>query len=416
MKKVLLIVATLLVVSPVMAQVTITAVQGGTYWADPPTDQNQAAIIRICYSLGPGDPNIRAFALDINVDSNCGFWNVSEFNVGENNYPSKPNGYGIFPGRFRQYINPIAPNWGDGNYSPLTYYNDPGASNTGIGWPIAVAELGYLGAGDSNMPARSGTLFRIDVNSYGWTGTAHLTIAADTMRGGIVSKDSNATIAASATNLNPTATFNVVFPPPGTTVPVCVGLTRDQCIAALNGVGLGHTDTNSPGTGQAMRQVLAIVPIAGTVVTPGSSVDINAVSWPIKATSSLSANWITNGRPACWAYPRQCHGDADGKKAGQNWVTGNDLTILKGALNVSPLPTGGTCADFDHKKAGQNWVTGTDLAILKANLNTAPPMCGDTSVKTDPNFWYWCNPTGGTCPTSPAGQVCAAAGTCPNSP
>ncbi len=71
-----------------------------------------------------------------------------------------------------------------------------------------IAELGYLGAGDGNMPAKSGTLFRIDVNAYGWTGTANLTIAADTMRGGVVSKDTNATT--TATNLP--VTIPVVFP------------------------------------------------------------------------------------------------------------------------------------------------------------------------------------------------------------
>jgi hypothetical protein len=231
MKKVLLIVAMLLVVSPVMATVTITATQQGTYWADPPTDHNEAAIIMITYSGLATDPNIRAFALDMNVDSNCGFWNIRDYNVGENN--SSKQGYGIFPGRFRAFVNATSPNWVDTNYTPLAAYNDPGASNTGIGYGIAIAELGYLGATDANMPAKSGTLFRIDVNSYGWTGTANLTIAADTMRGGVVSKDSNAT----TTSTNLPVTIPVVFPPLCTTPTNEVGVARATAEGVWTGQG-----------------------------------------------------------------------------------------------------------------------------------------------------------------------------------
>jgi hypothetical protein len=80
------------------------------------------------------------------------------------------------------------------------------------------------------------------------------------------------------------------------------------------------------------------------------------------------------------------------------------------------LPAGGACANFDHKKQVSYWVGTNDLAILKAYISKAEasvPMCGNTSVTTDPNFWYWCVPTGVTCPS---GQVCAPVGVCPNTP
>jgi hypothetical protein len=128
------------------------------------------------------------------------------------------------------------------------------------------------------------------------------------------------------------------------------------------------------------------------------------------------ANWITNGRPQCWAYPKQCRGDATGTKAGLNWVSSADLTILMGSLNINPLPPGGTCADSTHSKAGLNWVSSADLtnAMKYFNAGTPPDCCTPGSFASDPNWWYFCMPTGGT--YCPPGTVCAPAGVCPNTP
>jgi len=240
MKKVLLVVAMLLAVSQVMASVSITAFNEGTKVAADTNTLNRAASILITYS---GDVNVRAFALDINVDNGCNFTNIRDFNVGENN--STVQGYGIFPGRFRQFVNPIAPNWGDINYSPLTPWGDPGTTNTGIGYPVAIVEMGYLGAGDSNKPAKSGTLFRIDVNGYLFQGTAHLTISPDTMRGGVVDKDTNATT--TATNLP--ATFDIVFPSSCTSIPDLTGMTKAQADAAITAANAGFTPNGTPVVG-----------------------------------------------------------------------------------------------------------------------------------------------------------------------
>jgi hypothetical protein len=93
--------------------------------------------------------------------------------------------------------------------------------------------------------------------------------------------------------------------------------------------------------------------------------------------------WITVGKPACWCFVSQCHGDADGivnpgsPKAGipPHHVDGLDLGIL--ALgwqkpDTDPQFSTFICADFDHiqnpgsPKAGipAHRVDGLDLGIL----------------------------------------------------
>jgi hypothetical protein len=80
--------------------------------------------------------------------------------------------------------------------------------------------------------------------------------------------------------------------------------------------------------------------------------------------------WVAVGKPLCWCYPRQCHGDADGKKEGTaskgfQYVSSKDLDVLSacwlvkdppkgpGILNIPPVngvPV--ACADFKHSKFG----------------------------------------------------------------
>jgi hypothetical protein len=473
MKKVLLIVAMLLVVSPVMADVTVTAVPVGTAFIVSGTDR--AVTVRVGYT---GSTHVRAFALDLSVDSGCTIGKIRDFNVGENN--SAKQGYGIFPGRFRSFVNPATPDVcyaNATNYNPTPPWGDPGTTGTGLDMGSIIAEMGYLGAGDANMPATSGTLFTIDVNGYGFIGTAHLTISADTMRGGVVDKDTNATT--TATNLP--FTVDVVFPATCTTptpevgalkaiaenawtgqnftlsgtavydcanngkiisqdsacvttpapihytygvddqVPNVVGMTRANALAALAAHhSTAGTEVNGFGGAVAVGSVYAQSVASGTSTCTSSVVVLSISSYPIKATAvtnSFYANWVTMGKPACWAYPRQCHGDVDGKKLGNFWVSSNDLTILKGTINKlqSAIPAGGICASFTHKKLGNFWISSNDLTVLKAYVNkleSAIPVCGTPGV-SDPNYWYFCVPTGVACP---AGVTCATAGSCPNTP
>jgi hypothetical protein len=104
------------------------------------------------------------------------------------------------------------------------------------------------------------------------------------------------------------------------------------------------------------------------------------------------AQWVDASKPECWCYPRQCHGDGDGLKAGGTktgyyYVDAGDLNLLTGAWKVKNPPKGpgctGTmgCADFDHKKAGGTKtgyyrVDAGDLNILTANWKVKEPPKG----------------------------------------
>ena len=92
------------------------------------------------------------------------------------------------------------------------------------------------------------------------------------------------------------------------------------------------------------------------------------------------AEWADAGKPDCWCYPRQCHGDADGLKVGSPftgyyYVSQADLNILISAWQVKNPPQGPGlsgnqgCADFDRAKVGSPFtgyyrVSQDDLNIL----------------------------------------------------
>ena len=104
--------------------------------------------------------------------------------------------------------------------------------------------------------------------------------------------------------------------------------------------------------------------------------------------------WLLVGKPDCWCYPRQCHGDACNDAQGRlnYWASTNDLAVLIAAWNKPyPLIAGLTepisgelliCADFDHKPEGRlkYRVSPNDLSILIANWNIPnkpDPNCFD---------------------------------------
>jgi hypothetical protein len=109
--------------------------------------------------------------------------------------------------------------------------------------------------------------------------------------------------------------------------------------------------------------------------------------------------WVLVGRPECWCYPRQCHGDADGLKEGSAkkgyyYVHFDDLNVLLAGWNTKEPPFGpgiatvtgpngepGICADFAHDKEGSSkkgyWrVHFNDLNILIASWDVNEPDFG----------------------------------------
>lgn len=116
--------------------------------------------------------------------------------------------------------------------------------------------------------------------------------------------------------------------------------------------------------------------------------------------------WYPVGKPKCWCYPRQCHGDADGRFVGSiftgyYFVSPDDHNILMAAWKVTEPDFGpgiasiypGACADFNHARVGSPFtgyyhVSPDDHNILMAywkDLNpTVPDDCIPNSVEIDP--------------------------------
>jgi hypothetical protein len=121
----------------------------------------------------------------------------------------------------------------------------------------------------------------------------------------------------------------------------------------------------------------------------------------IKAEAPFYAAWVQYGKPACWAYAKNCKGDADGLKQGTTkqgfWHVGTgDLNVLLAAWEVKESATGttpsgpgilsvtnGICADFARDIQGTTkqgfWRVGTnDLNILLASWEVKEPATGTT--------------------------------------
>jgi hypothetical protein len=135
--------------------------------------------------------------------------------------------------------------------------------------------------------------------------------------------------------------------------------------------------------------VPAVVDLSGaTSIAIASSAELPA------ASRSDYAEWIAVGKPPCWTFPRQCHGDADGLKEGNAktgfyYVGPNDLNILIAAWQIKEPPLGpgiativnGICADFAHDQGGSATtgfyrVGSTDLNRLVENWLVKEPPAG----------------------------------------
>jgi hypothetical protein len=327
MRKALLIVAMLLLVTPVMAGVTITAVNEGI------TTLNGVpqATIRVGYTT---DVNVRAFALDMNVDGGMVLDRIKDFNTGEANgaQVGGKSGYGIFPGRFREYIVVTGPNWVDPNYTPVTAWNDQTAQGTGLDTNHVIVEMGTLYAGDTNRPALSGTLFRIDVNSQSQTACV-LTIKANATRGNVVGNDGNAV----ATNLPITlpVSFTVA-------VPNVVGQLRADANTLITGAQLVVKTTSGVYSDVcAVNVVMSQVPAANTVVPLGSDVNyvysLGVIQPPAQLlypTHDPDANIPVVWYAVAGATGYDLDRSADGGANWTNIVANQNITIKQNSVPV----------------------------------------------------------------------------------
>jgi hypothetical protein len=174
MRRILLIVAILLIATPAFATVTVNAV-----YNDP--CKNGTGLVTVSYVCSGGEA-VRAFGLDISVTGGVTIDSCNDFNVGDQ------NGYGIFPGKFRDYVNAASPNWKDPCYNPIAPALDPGAKG-GLGTAGVTLEMGSLYVGTA--PPSSGTLCVLDFNFHGAV-YGDLTMTVNTNRGGIVLENGTA--------------------------------------------------------------------------------------------------------------------------------------------------------------------------------------------------------------------------------
>jgi len=281
-QRILLIVAMLLIAAPAFATVKIDVTQGTG------NDVNKLTVSYDCN--GSPVEQVRAFALTFalgsagnsmvfsraepNQDQN----DVNDFFRGECNETNR--GYGIFPGQFKNRIDPGNPNWRDVYYTPIAPPNDVDACSTGLGMRTIIAELGTLYV-DDNTPASSGTLFTVRVTDPNHKVTDTLHVSANTVRGGVVLNSG-----ATATDTNLPFDKTITIPPIGCTVPDLNGMTMSDANTAISNAGFTNPPTISYASNcaVALGKVYSQVQAANTIIDCGTSIQYTA-SIPCKGDS-----------------------------------------------------------------------------------------------------------------------------------
>ena len=371
MKKIVLI-AVLLLAAPSMAAVNFTAVPetcGAAIYYD---------------ATGEGEL-VRAFALDITVDSGATITGVTDYKEGVS--VSGDKGYGIFPGSID--INDA----GDINDVGTPVADPcqlPSDTQLGLGTGGITIEMGSLYVDSANAPDPCGLLCKVVVDA-----DCNMTIAVNVSRGEVVMEgatqaSTNLPIVA-AVICGPT-TYTIAGNVASGAAPIkdlegvtITGLPGDP-VTDINGdytatVDAGWTGTTTPTKAQWS--------IPGKSYSPVSS-DMLSEDYTATATECYNASapdyawWAANGMPACWCYRKQCNGDTNGTSFLGKWVTVADNDLLKAAFGQTTLPPNGECADLNHAAFLGKRVTVADNDIMKLYFGqTVVPDCNEAHV----NAW-----------------------------
>lgn len=215
MKKLGLVMAVLMVVTaPVWATVTITCTPGAG------ADCNLVTV-----SWASNEPNkVRAFALDITVDSGAKIVSVSDPNVKYNIYPgSIVINTTTNPPTVTDYGTPVA-----NPYDPCTL---PGQTQPGLNSSGITIEMGslYYPTGDNspNAPPNSGKLLKFRVSK-----DCTVTVAENAIRGGIVLTNPSADPAVTLTGCTVVCAQVDCFPNTYTTYNDWKTLNKPDCWCA----------------------------------------------------------------------------------------------------------------------------------------------------------------------------------------
>lgn len=166
MRRSLFLIMALMLATPALGTVVITC------------NDEDNGVVSISYNASTETELVRAFALDVSVDSGATIEAIdgNSFSGGEGNK------YGIFPGTI-DLTDPNNPDWN----SPIAPSTDPGAEGTGLGTNRVILEMGSLYDPDVYAgPATSGQLCKLQLDL---TSDCNVAIVVEPTRGGIVMED-----------------------------------------------------------------------------------------------------------------------------------------------------------------------------------------------------------------------------------
>ena len=349
MRKTILVMAVLLFAAPAFAgTVELTVTDKGGGWAT------------IGYIA---DANVSGFGLKISADSGAVITDIDDYNVGES--VTGNIGYGIFPGTID--INEDT-GFVDSNGTPIAPPEDPcsHAGPTGLNTDTLIVEMGALYV-EGNEPPLSGTLISVEVD-----GDCTVCVEGESVRGNVVLTDANFAI------LDPAPPICTSIALVVCQVPDVVGDHCDAAIAEIiaEGFTIGNT-TTAVSDAVPWKYVISTNPAAGVEPGCGTAVDVEVSEGSdCYVGQPDEADWDAAGRPICWCFPRQCHGDADGIRHGFSpiigywWVGQPDLEIMVPGWLVKDPPKGPgilnqfvagravACGDFGHDLHGFSPVIG----------------------------------------------------------
>ena len=349
----LLIWAVLVSATPAMAAVNFTAVP-------------EAGAAAIYYDATGEGELVRAFALDITVDSGATITAITDYKEGVS--VSGDKGYGIFPGSIdineAGEVNDVGTPIAD----PCQLPSD---TLGGLGTGGITIEMGSLYAEAVNAPDPCGLLCKVEVDV-----DCNLTIAENVSRGKVVMEGGGQ----ATTNLP-----IVVFVMPGHPDFTIAGNVASgaEPIKDLEGVTMNglpgdpvtdiygdYTATVTVGWSGTVTPTKTQWSIPAKVYT-NVQADMLNEDYTATATECYNASapgyayWASKGMPTCWCCRRQCRCDTNCSSFLGKPVTVSDIELLKMMFGQIVLPPNGECADVDHDGFLGRRVTIADNDICK---------------------------------------------------